>query len=96
VVHSHENRPQKYLSNGLGFKSVSPAVEIKSKRCYYKGSHLARSRSNITKKGKIMKKKSLAFVLAGIMLCLVAAPAFAKRHHKKHHHHHHSTQQAQR
>ena len=43
-----------------------------------------------------MKKKSLAFVLAGIMLCLVVTPAFAKKSHKKHHHHHHSAQQAQR
>jgi hypothetical protein len=44
-----------------------------------------------------MKKKSLAFVLAGIMLCALATPAFAKRHHKKHHrHHHHSAQQVQR
>ena len=44
-----------------------------------------------------MKKKSLAFILAGIMLCTLATPVFAKRHHKKHHHHHHhSAQQAQR
>lgn len=42
-------------------------------------------------------KKSLAFVLASILLCTFATPAFAKRHHKKHHHHHHhSAQQAQR
>jgi hypothetical protein len=44
---------------------------------------------------KVMKKKSLAFVLAGILLCTLATPAFAKRHHKKHHHHHHHAQQAQ-
>jgi hypothetical protein len=38
-----------------------------------------------------MKKKSLAFILAGIMLCTLATPAFAKRrHHKKHHHQHHN------
>jgi hypothetical protein len=48
------------------------------------------------KEGEVMKKKSLAFVLAGIMLCLVVTPAFAKKSHKKHHHHHHSAQQAQR
>jgi hypothetical protein len=38
------------LSNGLGFKRLALALEIDSKRCYYKGSHLARPRSNITKK----------------------------------------------
>lgn len=45
-----------------------------------------------------MKKKSLIFVLAGIMLCTLATPAFAKRHHHKghHHHHHNATHQAQR
>jgi hypothetical protein len=58
-------------------------------------SDLARPRRNITKKEKVMKKKSLAFVLASILLCTLATPAFAKRHHKKHHHHHH-TAQAQR
>jgi len=42
------------------------------------------------------EEQALAFVLAGILLCTLATPAFAKRHHKKHHHHHHSTQQAQR
>jgi hypothetical protein len=80
----------------LGFKRLALALEIDSKRCYYKGSHLARPRSNITKKEKIMKK-FLAFVLSGILLCTLATPAFAKRHHKKHHHHHHHhSAQAQR
>jgi hypothetical protein len=38
-----------------------------------------------------MKKKSLAFILAGIMLCTLATPAFAKRrHHKKHPYHPHN------
>jgi hypothetical protein len=75
---------------------LARALEIDSKWCYYKGNHLARPRSNITKKEKIMKKP-LAFVLAGILLCTLATPAFAKRHHKNnYHHHHHSARQAQR
>lgn len=42
-------------------------------------------------------KKKLSFILAAIMLCSLATPAFARHHHKKHHkHHHHVSQQAGR
>ena len=44
-----------------------------------------------------MKRKLLAFILAGVVLCSLATPAFAKRHHKKRHHHHrHNVQHVQR
>jgi hypothetical protein len=48
-------------------------------------------------KGRRMKRKLLAFMLAGIMLCSLATPAFAKRRHKKHHRQHrHAVQHVQR